>query len=134
MFDQHSKAITKADSKSSRNHDKHSKPSRYVFFLSSKDKSTTFRMVENMSAFVRARQAMADDHFIARLAYTLGQRRSLHPWAVAVSAASSKELMEGLRNIKPPPVRSNDTQIGFIFTGQGYGRSNSIILEAELFR
>ncbi|OCL09643.1 putative polyketide synthase [Glonium stellatum] len=123
---------------SQEDYEKQSHLSRYVFLLSSKDKATTSRMVENMCSYVKARPMTADNQFMARLAYTLGQRRSLHQWAVPVSAASSEELIEMFHNIKSSPVCSNDApKIGLVFTGQGaqwHAMGRELIREYPVFR
>lgn len=61
-----------------------------------------------------------DPIFLERLAYTLCQRRSLLDYKEAVSATTSKDLIEVLSNNTTDPIRSSGKpELGFIFTGQG---------------
>ena len=55
-----------------------------------------------------------------RLAFTLCHRRSLLEWREAVSASTVSELSDALASTDPDPTRpSGNTNIGFVFTGQG---------------
>jgi acyl transferase domain-containing protein len=51
------------------------------------------------------------------LSYTLGQRRTHHPYRVSVVAASLASLKEKLSVSKP--ARTRERSIAFVFTGQG---------------
>ncbi|KAJ4245071.1 hypothetical protein NW762_014282 [Fusarium torreyae] len=55
--------------------------------------------------------------FLKDLAYTLGQRRSHHPWRVAAVADSIQDLKTHLSAAKPKKIR--DRAVAFVFTGQG---------------
>lgn len=58
--------------------------------------------------------------FLNRLAYTLGQHRSILPWKLALTALSSSNLIEQLKRADITPLRSKvEPRIGFVFTGQG---------------
>ena len=55
-----------------------------------------------------------------RLAFTLCHRRSLLEWREAVSASTASELSDALASTAGDPTRpSGNTNIGFVFTGQG---------------
>lgn len=91
----------------------------HVFLLSAKDESAARSMVANLRDHLETRGE--DDHqFAQNLAYTLGQRRSVFPWKVAVQAKSVTELNETLEDKTLKPLLSSEApRLGFVFNGQG---------------
>ena len=54
------------------------------------------------------------------LAFTLGQRRSLLPWKIALPARTLDDLVKQLTSLERVPTRATKTpKLGFVFTGQG---------------
>ncbi|PVH85769.1 BcPKS8, polyketide synthase [Cadophora sp. DSE1049] len=93
---------------------------RKLFVLSANDKSALEVMMKNMGIYLEQRPEIFQSELMSNVAYTLGQRRSLMQWRVAISTPTSFELIETLNSGKATPTRQTESpRIGFIFTGQG---------------
>lgn len=93
---------------------------RNLFVLSANDKVALDTVMKNVGIYLEQRPEIFQNDLMSNVAYTLGQRRSLMQWRVAISASSSFELIQTLNEGKITPVRETDPpRIGFIFTGQG---------------
>lgn len=93
----------------------HQPDQRRVFIFSAKD-SVACQNMKNRFAdhIVKSPVSPAD------LAYTLSERRSLHPWVSAVSASNLEELADRLREtVRKPSSSSRRPRLGFVFNGQG---------------
>lgn len=92
-----------------------------VFILSSKDPLGIQSSAKRLAAYIRDSISTKTCPSMADLAYTLAERRSRFPWAVAVKAQSLSELAERLEDSKLKSTRSLRTipRIGFVFNGQG---------------
>lgn len=91
-----------------------------LFVWSSQDRSGIDRQhksyMENLQGRLKTHSA-AD--LTARLAYTLGSRRTQLSWRSFCVASSVKEICSSLEEM-PKPIRSSTAlSIGFVFTGQG---------------
>ncbi|KAI8939049.1 hypothetical protein NX059_004887 [Plenodomus lindquistii] len=95
--------------------------SERLFILSANDKISTETIMQNLGVYLERRPEVFENDLLGNLAYTLGQRRSLHPWRVAITASDSVSLVQTLFSGKVVPVRqeSEALRIGWIFTGQG---------------
>ena len=94
--------------------------SRKLFVLSANDKSALEALMKNIGIYLEQRPEIFQNDLISNVAYTLGQRRSLMQWRVAISTSSSFDLIQALNSGKISPTRETDPpRIGFIFTGQG---------------
>lgn len=94
--------------------------SRKLFVLSANDKSALEQMMKNMGIYLEQRPEIFQSELMSNVAYTLGQRRSLMQWRIAISTPASFELVEALNSGKVVPTRQTEApRIGFIFTGQG---------------
>ena len=94
--------------------------SRKLFVLSANDKSALEDMMKNLGIYLEQRPEVFQNDLMSNVAYTLGQRRSLMQWRVAIPTTSSIDLIETLNSGKISPVRETEPpRIGFIFTGQG---------------
>ncbi|CZR50438.1 related to polyketide synthase [Phialocephala subalpina] len=95
--------------------------SRKLFVLSANNKSALELLMKNLGIYLEQRPEIFQNDLMTNLAYTLGQRRSLMQWRVAISTSSSFNLIQALNSGKVTPVRETEaaTRIGFIFTGQG---------------
>jgi acyl transferase domain-containing protein len=76
--------------------------------------------MNNITIYLEQRPAIFENSLMGNLAYTLGERRSHHPWKVAVPSRASHELIPILASTSITPSRSSvEPKVGFIFTGQG---------------
>lgn len=73
--------------------------------------ATTVYLEQNPEVF--------QNSLMGNLAYTLGQRRSVLPWKVAVPANGSSELISSFAGSATPSRSSKEPRLGFVFTGQG---------------
>ncbi|TVY82152.1 Reducing polyketide synthase [Lachnellula suecica] len=92
---------------------------RKLFVLSANDKSALEALMKNIGIYLEQRPEIFQNNLMSNIAYTLGQRRSLMQWRVAIPTTSSFDLIQALNSGKVLPVRENDPRIGFVFTGQG---------------
>ena len=86
-----------------------------VFILSAKDSVACQTMMDSFAIYVGNTKPSVSD-----LAYTLANRRSMHPWVAAVRARTIDELAERLRDplIKPSSTAKRP-RLAFVFNGQG---------------
>ncbi|RDL31344.1 Uncharacterized protein BP5553_09553 [Venustampulla echinocandica] len=93
---------------------------RHLYLLSANSEESVRSQMKSIELYLEQRPETFELSLMSKLAYTLGQRRSLLPWKVAVSAASGSELIRKLSSSTVIPLRSFDKpRIGFVFTGQG---------------
>jgi acyl transferase domain-containing protein len=93
---------------------------RRVFVLSANDKLALEAVMKNIGIYLEQRPEIFQSDLMDNVAYTLGQRRSLMQWRIAITTASSFELIQTLNSGKISPTRETEApRIGFIFTGQG---------------
>ncbi|ESZ94375.1 BcPKS8, polyketide synthase [Sclerotinia borealis F-4128] len=93
---------------------------RRLIALSANDKSALEALMKNIGIYLERRPEFFQNGLMSNVAYTLGQRRSLLQWKVAIPATSSFELIQALNSGKVSPMREIEPlRIGFIFTGQG---------------
>jgi acyl transferase domain-containing protein/NADPH:quinone reductase-like Zn-dependent oxidoreductase len=92
-----------------------------LFVLTANDKSSAEKTMQSLGIYLEQRPEVFQNDLLSNLAYTLGQRKSFHPWRLAVSASSSVDLVEALSSGKISPIKQDaDTpRLGWIFTGQG---------------
>ena len=75
-------------------------------------RATTVYLEQNPEVF--------QNSLMGNLAYTLGQRRSILSWKVAIPANGSTDLITSLASSATTLLRSSkEPKIGFVFTGQG---------------
>lgn len=91
-----------------------------LFVWSSQDRSGIDRQYKSYIEYLQGRlKNHSAVDFTARLAYTLGSRRSQLSWRTFCVASSVKEICHSLEEM-PKPIRSSTAlSIGFVFTGQG---------------
>ncbi|KIM94801.1 hypothetical protein OIDMADRAFT_172503 [Oidiodendron maius Zn] len=88
---------------------------RRLFVLSAKSESS---LISYMSSFRKYLETAPESNDFAKdLSFTLGQRRTHHPYRVAVIADSVFSLRDQLSNCKVSKVK--DRPIAYAFTGQG---------------
>jgi acyl transferase domain-containing protein len=94
--------------------------SRKLFVLSANDKNALELMMKNLGIYLEQRPEIFQNDLMSNVAYTLGQRRSLLQWRVAIPAAVSFDLIRALNSGNVSPAReTSPPRIGFVFTGQG---------------
>ncbi|KAH8647456.1 BcPKS8, polyketide synthase [Tricladium varicosporioides] len=93
---------------------------RKLFVLSANDKGALEALMKNLGIYLEQRPEIFQNDLMSNIAYTLGERRSLMQWRVAIPAPTSFDLIQALNGGKIVPVRETEPlRIGFIFTGQG---------------
>jgi acyl transferase domain-containing protein/NADPH:quinone reductase-like Zn-dependent oxidoreductase len=95
--------------------------SERLFVLSAYDKISAEKTMQSLGVYLEQRPEVFQNDLLSNLAYTLGQRRSFHPWRIAFTASTSAELVETLSNGKIAPCKQDAEalRMGWIFTGQG---------------
>ena len=92
----------------------------YLFLLSANDRESLWKITSLIAEYMGERPVYFFPDLLKSLAFTLGQRRTLFPWKVAVQAKDRDELIQKLKGITLKPTRSvEQPRIGFVFTGQG---------------
>ena len=93
---------------------------RKLYVLSANDKLALETMIKNLGIYLEQRPEVFQNDLMNNVAYTLGQRRSLMQWRIAIPSTSSLDLIEKLISGKISPAREiKPLRIGFVFTGQG---------------
>ena len=91
-----------------------------LFVITAHDESTVKRQIVSISTYLERRRNQHNTLLLPRLAFTLGQRRSLLPWKVALVASTVDELITKLGSAGSTAIRSSRApNLGFVFTGQG---------------
>jgi acyl transferase domain-containing protein len=95
-------------------------PAKRLYVLSANDKSALEAQMQRLTVYLEQRPEVFQNSLLPNLAYTLGQRRSILSWKVAIPARSSAELIPILASTSITGSRSTkEPRIGFIYTGQG---------------
>ncbi len=97
---------------------------QYLVIFSANDRQSLERQVTSTMAYVKARPITLYPNLLGSLAFTLGQRRSVLPWKLAVLAPTPDAMIQNLSDAMNSPSRatkspSESPTIGFFFTGQG---------------
>lgn len=109
-----------------------------VYILSAKDSGACKEMMNNVAEFLRQSIQEGNEPSPTDLAYTLAERRSRFPWAVAVRASNLEELAERLEQptAKAPLHAARGPRLGFVFNGQGaqwYAMGRELITAYSIF-
>lgn len=92
----------------------------YLFLLSANDRESLSKSAVLIAEYVNEHPVYFFPDVLRSLAFTLGQRRTLLPWKVAVQATDQNDLVRKLKDVALTPTRSvEQPRIGFVFTGQG---------------
>ena len=92
----------------------------YLFLLSANDCASLLRSTALIAEYMNERPVYLFPSLLRSLAFTLGQRRTLLPWKVAIQATDQDDLIQKLKDVALTPTRSvEQPRIGFVFTGQG---------------
>ncbi|KAK1569964.1 beta-ketoacyl synthase domain-containing protein [Colletotrichum navitas] len=96
------------------------KGSKKIYVLSANDKNSVSSVMKSLVVYLEQRPEIFQNDLMDNIAYTLGTRRSMLPWRVAIPAQDSFELIETLNSGKVIPGKETEPlRIGFVFTGQG---------------
>ncbi|KAJ0161416.1 Lovastatin diketide synthase LovF [Colletotrichum tanaceti] len=96
------------------------KGTKKIYVLSANDKNSVSSVMKNLVVYLEQRPEIFQNDLMDNMAYTLGSRRSMLPWRVAIPACDSFELIETLNSGKVIPGKETEPlRIGFVFTGQG---------------
>lgn len=96
-----------------------------VIILSAKDEYSCEKMITNLKEYLQQKNEEREniDSFLHSLAYTLGQRRTVFPWAAAYPVPVTQGVEAAIQALNSPkfkPYRSSRRpRIGMVFTGQG---------------
>jgi acyl transferase domain-containing protein len=93
-------------------------PASRIFALSAFDPTAGETWSRLLAEYVSQRKISTDTNYLARLAFTLSDRRTAHPWKATVTASSGEELVSKLEKLKFVNVPAR-RRLGFVFTGQG---------------
>ncbi|TVY92322.1 Reducing polyketide synthase [Lachnellula willkommii] len=97
----------------------HALPKR-LYILSANDKTALQAQMHELTVYLEQRPEVFQNSLLPNLAYTLGQRRSILSYKIAIPARSSAELIPELAGLNIKPSRATqEPRIGFVFTGQG---------------
>jgi acyl transferase domain-containing protein len=90
-----------------------------LFVLSANDKSAVEQAMKNLGVYLEQRPEIFQNDLLSNLAYTLGQRKSIHSWRVAITASSAVHLVESLSSGKILPAKQEleGLRLGWVFTG-----------------
>jgi len=95
-------------------------PQKRLFVLSAHDKAALETQMSELTVYLEQRPEVFENSLLPNVAYTLGQRRSVLSYKVAIAARSSAELIPLLTSSDTVLSRAvKEPRIGFIFTGQG---------------
>lgn len=93
---------------------------RKLFVLTANDKSALAQLMKDIVVYLEQRPEVFQAALMSNIAYTLGQRRSLLQWRVAIPSSNSFEFIQLMNAEKQTMGKETDPlRLGFIFTGQG---------------
>ena len=93
---------------------------QHLYVFSANDRESLERHISLIVEYAKDRPATLYPQLLRSLALTLGQRRSILAWKLAVPALTSDQLIYNLKDKALAPFKSEEVpKIGFIFTGQG---------------
>ena len=92
---------------------------RRLFLLTASDKDCVKTQMQDLSQYLQTK-LNEEESFLADLAFTLAERRSMLDWRLAASASSTQELQAALESNDVHLNRASKIPgLAFIFTGQG---------------
>ncbi|KAL8832103.1 MAG: hypothetical protein Q9191_000460 [Dirinaria sp. TL-2023a] len=91
-----------------------------LFVLTANDETSVKVQMQALIRYLEKRRLGPTTELMRNLAFTLGQRRSLLPWKIAIPALTAEDLIGKLESREQVPTRTTKVpKLGFVFTGQG---------------
>ena len=91
-----------------------------LFVITAHDEAALKRQRENLMSYLSKQKGNTSENLLPDLAFTLGQRRSLLPWRIALAASTTEGLITQLESSEKVPMRASKVpNLGYVFTGQG---------------
>lgn len=91
-----------------------------LFVITAHDEAALKRQRENLTSYLSKRRGITSESLLPDLAFTLGQRRSLLPWRIALATSTTEGLIAQLESSEKVPMRASKVpNLGYVFTGQG---------------
>lgn len=110
---------------------------RRLYVVSAYDKQAALQLGKSIGAYLDLYPPVFNDSVLDNMAYTLGQRRSFHPWRMASSEMIGQALTASLSNNAEPIRSSKEPDLGFVFTGQGaqwHGMGKELLSAYPVFK
>ena len=109
-----------------------------LYVLSAYDQLSLKAMINQLGVYLQLRLELFEKRLSSNLAYTIGQRRSLLSWKIAIPARTLAEVVEATTESRLVPHRSiKSPRVGFVFTGQGaqwYAMGRELISAYPVFK
>jgi len=109
-----------------------------IFVLSAFDEASGRTQARRLASYLSERPSVKNPNLLGDLAFTLGQRRSILPYKIAVTASSVSQLIDAVGGDDIKYSKATKTpSLGFVFTGQGaqwHAMGRELIAEYSVFR
>ncbi|KAI5241809.1 putative polyketide synthase [Aureobasidium subglaciale] len=110
-----------------------------VLMLSAKDEQAVSKMAVDLKEYLESSDIQDEHDLVDNLIYTLGQRRTIFPWRIALPITGTAHLTSVLQGpqAKPKKALSSRSKIGFVFSGQGaqwFAMGRELIAAYPVFR
>lgn len=91
-----------------------------IITLSGFQESTVQEQAKSLLFYLEQHPAAFEDSLMGNVVFTLGQRRTVFPWRLAIAGVTTGDIIAQLSVGAKKPSRAPDSPtIGFVFTGQG---------------
>ena len=91
-----------------------------IITLSGFQESTVQEQAKSLLFYLEQHPAAFEDSLMGNVAFTLGQRRTVFPWRLAIAGVTTGDLISQLSVGAKKPSRAPEAPtVGFVFTGQG---------------
>jgi acyl transferase domain-containing protein len=113
---------------------------QHLFIVSANDREAAKAYARSLASYLREDEKPEQEQaeFLSKLAFTLGERRSILGHRVAYIASSIEELKNLLEHEKPHPIKSfQSPALVYVLTGQGaqwFGMGRELISIYAVFR
>lgn len=93
---------------------------RRLYIVTGNDDLSAKMNMKKIAVYLQQRTEALFGTLLADIAYTLGERRTLHSWKFVTHAESISGLVKKLNDPLAEPVRTTRVpRLGFVFSGQG---------------
>lgn len=91
-----------------------------IFTLSGFQESTVNDQIKLLILYLEQHPDAFEENLLSNVVYTLGQRRTVFPWRLAITGSCTSDIIQQLSTGVKKPTRAPEAPtIGFVFTGQG---------------